>query len=188
MLRRKNNLIILSVILLTTASLAMICGCGYSTHSAFASQYRNIYVEQFINKVDFTQEKYIANKYRTYKPLLETDVTRAVVDRYLFDGNLKPVPKENARLILKGEVTQFRRDPLRYLSDNETVAEYRINVVVNMSLRDVQEDKILWEENGFTGDTTYFTSGSSAKSDDQATRDAITDLARRIVERTVEAW
>ncbi len=187
MLKRKNKLAVLSFALLS-ASLALLGGCGYSTHSAFVSQYRTIYVEPFINKVDFTQEKYIANKYRTYKPLLETDVTRAVVDRYLFDGNLKPVPMENARLILKGEVTQFRRDPLRYQSDNETVAEYRINIVVNMSLRDVQEDKILWEENGFTGDSTYFTSGSSAKSDDQATQDAITDLARRIVERTVEAW
>ncbi|MCX5712182.1 MAG: LptE family protein [Candidatus Omnitrophica bacterium] len=187
MLKRKNNLIIASFILLS-ASLSLASGCGYSTHSAFISQYRTVYVEPFINKVDFTQEKYIANKYRTYKPLLETDVTHAVVDKFLFDGSLKPVPRENARLILKGEVVQFRRDPLRYDADNETVLEYRINIVVNISLRDVQEDKILWEENGFTGDTTYFVSGSSIKSDDQATQDAIADLARRIVERTVEAW
>ncbi|MFA6349334.1 MAG: LptE family protein [Candidatus Omnitrophota bacterium] len=187
MLKRKNNLRI-SFFILLSVTLTTIYGCGYSTHSAFVSQYRTIYVEPFVNNVDFTHEKYIANKYRTYKPLLETDVTRAVVDRYLFDGNLKPVLKENARLILKGEVTQFRRDALRYESDNETVSEYRVNIVVNMSLRDVQEDKILWKENGFTGDTTYFTSGSTAKSDDQATQDAITDLARRIVERSVEAW
>lgn len=184
MLKRKNSLLTPFFVLLPI----LISGCGYSTHSAFVSQYRTVYVEPFINNVDFTQERYIANKYRTYKPLLQTDVTHALVDRFLFDGSLKPAPKENARLILKGEIVQFRRDPLRYQSDNETVDEYRINIVVNMSLYDVREDKVLWEEKGFTGDTTYFVTGSSAKSDDQATQDAITDLARRIVERAVEAW
>jgi len=65
-------------------------------------------------------------------------------------------------LILKGELVEFRKDPLRY-NENNDVEEYRINLVVNISLRDSKEDKLLWEENNFTGDFTYFTTGSQAK-------------------------
>jgi len=40
----------------------------------------------------------------------------------------------------------------------------------------------------FTGNTSYFTTGTQAKSEATAVNDALTDLARRIVERTVEQW
>ena len=54
-----------------------------------------------------------------------------------------------------------------------------------------KENKLIWEESGFTGDTTFFTSFTTAgiaKSEDVAINDALNDLARRIVERTVEEW
>jgi len=66
--------------------------------------------------------------------------------------------------------------------------EYRINLIVNLELIDAKVDKTVWTEKSFTGDTTYFISGSNSKSDNQAVTDAITDLSRRIVERTVEQW
>ncbi len=122
--------------------------------------------------------------------MLESDVTRAVINKYLFDGNLRPVKSENADLILKGELTEFRRDPLRY-TNNDEVEEYRINIRVNLNLWNTKENILVWQENNFTGDFTYFTSFSKAgipKSDDQAVTDAVADLARRIVERTVEEW
>jgi hypothetical protein len=50
------------------------------------------------------------------------------------------------------------------------------------------EKQILWEENGFTGETSYFVTGTQAISEDQAIQNSIIDLARRIVERTVEQW
>lgn len=84
-------------------------------------------------------------------------------------------------------MVEFRRDPLRY-TDNNDVEEYRINIVVNLSLWDNRENKLIWQENNFTGDTTYFTTGQLAKPEDTAVSDAINDLARRIVERTVEQW
>lgn len=165
----------------------VIWGCGYTTRSMIASSFKTIYVEPFVNKVDITQETYAADKYRVYRPMLETDITRNVTNRFLFDGNLKPVGKESADLILKGELIDFRRDPLRY-NESDVVTEYRINLVVNISLWDAKEDKLLWEEKGFTGDTTYFTTGSQAKSEDTAVIEALSDLARRITERTVEQW
>ncbi len=167
--------------------ITVLSGCGYTTRSMVSDKFLTIYITPFINKIDITNEANAANKYRLYRPMIETDVTKYVNNRYLFDGNLKPAKEELADLILKGEVIAFRKDPLRYLDNNE-VSEYRINLVVNISLWDRKGNKLLWQENNFTGDTTYFATGSQAKSEDIAVNDAFNDLARRIVERTVEEW
>ncbi|MCM8789943.1 MAG: LPS assembly lipoprotein LptE [Candidatus Omnitrophica bacterium] len=167
--------------------LSIIGGCGYTTRSMIAGKFDTIYVAPFENKINITQEVYAANKYRIYRPLLETDITRTVVDKFLFDGNLKLAGEESADLILKGKLIEFRRDPLRY-DDNDNVTEYRLNLVVNISLWDKIENRLIWEEKGFTGTTAYFTSGQDAKSEDTAVVEALDDLARRIVERTVEQW
>ncbi len=165
-------------------------GCGYTTRSMISNQFHTIYVVPFVNKIDITKETDAANKYKLYKPMLETDITRALSNKYLFDGNLRPVKSESADLILKGELVEFQRDPLRY-TDNNEVEEYRISIGVNLTLWDTKENKLVWQENNFTGDFTYFTSFTTAgtpKSDEVAVNDAVADLARRVVERTVEQW
>ena len=169
-----------------------LTGCGYTTRSAIVSKYKTIYVKPFVNKIDITVETDAASKYKIYKPFLETDITKKVINKYLFDGNLKPAKEENADLVLKGELVDFRKDPLRYTESDE-VEEYRLNLVVNISLWNNRENKLVWEENNFTGDFSYFTTLATSpnvtkKTDEQAIPDAISDLARRIVERTVEQW
>lgn len=174
-------------ILLLAAAVLQVGGCGYTSRSAIREKYKTIYIAPFVNKTDITQESYTANRYRIYRPTIETDITKATIDRFLTDGNLKPVKEGAADLLLRGEVMDYRRDPLRY-DKNDEVMEYRINLVVNLSLTNRQDNTLLWEEKNFTGDTTYFTTGSNAKSEDTAVTDALKDLARRIVERTVEMW
>ncbi len=181
-LQKKVILLVTSYVLLATIS-----GCGYTTRSMILNKFTTVYVEPFVNKVDITQEVYTANKYRIYRPMLETDITKSVTNKFLFDGSLKPAKDESADLILRGELIEFRRDPLRY-NESDEVTEYRLNLVVNISLWDKKENKLIWQENNFTGDTAYFTTGAQAKTEDTAISDALTDLARRIVERTVEEW
>jgi hypothetical protein len=149
-----------------------------------SNKYRTIYIVPFVNKTDITNEAYSGSQYRIYRPHLETDITASVINKFLFDGNLKPVKEADADLVLKGELVDFRRDPLRY-DDNDNVLEYRISLVINMSLWDKINDKLLYEENNFTGDTTYFV---NAKSEGVAVNDALADLARRVVERAVDQW
>lgn len=173
------NLLLMTVLALT--------GCGYTTRSMVATQYKTIHVAPFVNKIDFTREVETNSSSHIYQPGMEADITRAVVDRLLFDGNLRPVKVENADLSLKGELVEFRRDPLRY-TEGDDVLEYRLNIVVNLSLWDVKENTLKWEENSFTGETTYFTSGNLAKPESLAINDALNDLARRVVERIVEQW
>lgn len=170
-------------------SLFTLIGCGYTTRSFVAPSIKTIYIEPFANKIDITSELSEHRKYKTYFPLLEAKITRAVVDRFVFDGNLRIGKPETADIVLKGELLDYAKDALRYAtSDNSTVEEYRLSLAVNISLVDRKENKILWEQNNFVGDTTYFTSGSSAKSEETALSDAVKDLARRIVALTIEEW
>ncbi len=188
---KRMSLLKKSILLVTSYSLLVtIMGCGYTTRSMISDKFKTIYIVPFVNKIDITKETDAGYKYKIYRPMLETDITKAVTNKYLFDGNLRPAKSGSADLILKGELVEFRRDPLRY-TDNNEVEEYRINIIVNLSLWDTKENKLVWEENGFTGDFTYFTSFTTSgtpKSEDVAVNDAINDLARRIVERTVEQW
>jgi len=176
--------------LLTTG----LTGCGYTTRSMLYGKYKTIYVEPFLNKVDVAQESFSENRYRIYRPMLETEITKKVINRYLFDGNLKPAKEPEADLVLKGELLEYRKDPLSYTVDTENVTEYRINIYVNLSLWDVKENKLLWQEGNFNGNYSYFTEFASANastgsiSEEAAVAKAIEDLARRIVERTVEQW
>ncbi|MGA2774905.1 MAG: LPS assembly lipoprotein LptE [Candidatus Omnitrophota bacterium] len=180
---RKRFLLITSYLLLVTA----LCGCGYTTRSMITNKYHTIYITPFVNKTDITNEAYTGSQYRIYIPHLETDITNAVINKFLTDGNLKPVQEPNADLILKGELVDFHRDPLRY-DNSKNVLEYRLSPVINMSLWDTKENKLLYQENNFTGDTTYYTSGTTAISESAAVNNALVDLARRVVERAVDQW
>lgn len=179
----KKTAFLFTALLLTT----FLTGCGYTTRSMISDKFKTISIPPFLNKIDITKEVNVASKYKIYRPYVDTDVTKAVINKFLWDGNLKPVKQAGADLVLKGELVEFRKDPLRY-TDNDDVEEYRVNIIVNISLWDNRKNELVWQENNFTGNATYFTTGTQAKSEATAISDAITDLARRIVERTVEQW
>lgn len=178
-----------AIVLSTLYSLlsAILIGCGYTARTLLPSHIKTIYVAPFANTINITGELGDASRYYSYRHLLEIDLTNEVVDRFIYDGTLQAVNRSDADVILSGEVIEYFREPLRYSRDDE-VEEYRLNLVVNVSLKDTREDKMLWEERRLTGDTTYFTTGSLAKSEDAAIDEVTKDLARRIVEQTVEGW
>lgn len=177
---------LLCILLIATFGL-WLAGCGYTTRSMISNKYKTIYITPFINKIDITSETDTGNRYRLYYPRLETDVTRKVINKFLFDGNLKPAREKVTDLVLKSEVVQFRKDPVRY-DDADNVTEYRISIQVNIGLWDTKEKRLLWQENNFTGEKSYFVTGTLAISEGTAVAAAIDDLARRIVERAVEQW
>ncbi|MCX5678336.1 MAG: LPS assembly lipoprotein LptE [Candidatus Omnitrophica bacterium] len=172
---------------LSLISLLAVSGCGYTTASLLPPEFKTICVENVKNSINVAAEQSELRMYRGYRPGMETDITKAVIDRFLFDGNLKIAPEEKANLVLKSELVDYKRDSLRY-DANDNVEEYRIKLIVNMQLEDALNGKVLWTEKGFAGETTYRLSGSGSKSEAAAINDAIDDLAKRIVERTIEAW
>lgn len=181
---RRNSLSCLS---LATCSLFIILGgCGYTTKSILPEDIKTIQVEIFRNNIDITKEVSAKDKYEVYRPGLEVDLRDAIVERIFLDGHLKLSSEETADAFLEGEVMQYRKDPLRY--QDEIVREYRISLVCDFRLKKSKDSKVLLEEEGLTGDTTYFTTGSLAKSETDALKAAARDLARRIVNRIIENW
>jgi hypothetical protein len=171
--------------------LFVFSGCGYTSRSMISGQYRTIYIPAFVNKIDITRPTDTESKYKIYRPFIETDVTKGVNNYFLWDGNLRPVKSNDADLTLKGEVVEFRKDPIKY-NQSYDVSEYQMNIIVDLVLTDNKTKKVVWEEKGFAGWTNYYTSSAPApavpKTESQAVTDTVTDLSRRIVERTVEQW
>ena len=162
-------------------------GCGYTVHSALPGSYRTVCVQPFTNQIDITTDVTDRSRYKVYRPRLEADITNAVVNRYIFDGNLRITDASRANLLLTGALKDFRRDPLRYDS-NRNVEEYRLSLVVDLEMRELAGNTVLWSEPSFTGDATFFVTGSLAEAERTALDRAVEDLARRVVERTVENW
>jgi outer membrane lipopolysaccharide assembly protein LptE/RlpB len=163
--------------------ITLLTGCGYSTRSLLPDNYRTIFVEPFENKIDYMN----ADDRKLYVPGMETKVRDAIVDRYLFDGNLRVGTQDGADLVLQGKLLSFAREELR-LDTSENVREYRIRITVGLILSDPSGKKELWAEPSFSGEATYYTTGSLAKSETQAIEDALKDLALRVVARTIEDW
>lgn len=166
----------------------MLClsGCGYSTRTVSPSMagIRTIYIEPFKNNVDYGTDRGSKN---LYVPMMEVKVSNGVINRFITDGFLKVSKPEEADIILKGALLNYQRDGLRY-DDSDNVLEYRITIIVSLTLVDTRTNETLWTEPSFAGDTTYFPSGLYAKAESVAIDDAVKDLAQRIIERTVEDW
>lgn len=165
----------------------VLSGCGYAAGSLLPAGQKDIYVDNFKNGIDIGKETTEYSKYALYRPGLESDITRAIVDRFTFDGNLKIANRDNADIVLAGTLSDYRKEALRY--DNaDNVEEYRVKITVDMELTRVSDNKVLWREKAFIGESTYNTTGRFAASEQLACDEAIEDLARRVVERTVEGW
>jgi hypothetical protein len=161
----------------------LLAGCGYTTGSLLPKNLKTIYIPPVKNNIDHSASA----AQSSYVPLLEVKVRNAIIDRFLFDGNLRIGEERTADLILHTELIDYNRSELR-LTDDDDVQEFRINITVSMELYDPAKDLILWTEEAFIGEATYFTTGVKAKSESQALEDALTDLGRRVVERTIENW
>ena len=169
------------------ASCLLVSGCGYTTRPGLPTHLKTIYIAPFINKIDITQLTTGNERFPIYRHQMEVDLTNTVINRFQFTGLMRPSSEARADARLEGELVEFRRDPLRYNASQE-VEEWRLNVVVNLRFYERSTPEPVWEESHFTGDTTYFALGAGAESEAAALDRAITDLAKRIVERTVESW
>jgi hypothetical protein len=163
--------------------LLLHAGCGYSTGSLLPANIKTIAVEPISNEIDFSAE----GRRASYIPLLETKVRDALLKRFAFDGRLRVEDSEVSDLTIMAKLIGFEREELR-LSEGQDVMEYRIRITLNIQLVNNTTNEVDWQEPSFSGESTYFLTGPQAKSEQQALEEALTDLSRRIVERTIENW
>ena len=164
-------------------------GCsylGYTTRPGLPSGWRTVYIKPLINRIDITQLATNDQRFPIYRHRLEADLTNAVIDRFQFTGLLRPSSLSEADCRLEGELVGFTRDALRY-NASQQVEEWRLNIALDMKFYDQRANTVVWQDR-IIGDTTYFALGTTAESEATALDRAITDVARRVVERSVENW
>ncbi len=174
-----------------TVRALMICvltlsGCGYATKPNLPDHIKSVYVAPVKNAINLTGEINEREAFKVYRPGLEVELQNAIINRYILDGYLKIGKPEVADAVLSVELKEYRRDPLRY-SDGDDVQEYRLNIIIHAQLKDRSTDKPLWESD-VVGDATYYLQGPRAESEDQAIVRVVEDVARRVVEYTLELW
>jgi hypothetical protein len=157
-----------------------LAGCGYTMKVQLPSGIETIYVPNFTNTMSMSDRT-------SYEAGLEIDVTNAVIDRLIYDGNLRVVKEENADAILVGEIIAYEQESLRYNS-LEGVSQYRLFITTRLTLKKRDTDEIIFQEDRFTGDSEFFIEGAYAKSERAAAEEAIESLAKKIVDRIIEDW
>lgn len=159
-------------------------GCGYTTRG-FVYEEESIYIKPIINSISITHETRQYQTYTTYPVLIEKKLTNELAKRFSIDGHLTVANETYGALELQGEVRNYTKEALRYAGD-DTITEQRLRLFVTMVLLNAQGNTI--KEKEIVGETTFFLSGSLAKSETQAQAELVEDAARRMVETVIENW
>lgn len=170
-----------------SAGVFLSTGCGYTSRTLLPENVRAVHVAPIKNAIDLSSEIGDKTRYRVYRPGIEVELTDAVINRFVFDGHLKVSSLEEADAVVEAKVVEYRRDPLRY-TDSDDVQEYRISVVADVVVYRRPGRRVIWREKNLIGESSFFLSGARAISEDEAAALAVKDLARRVVEQTLEVW
>ncbi len=158
--------------------LAVICclpGClGYRLGSTLPDDIRSVFVPVFEN--------------RSGEPLLEQQVTSAVIAEIQKDGNLTVKDENAADTVLRVTIRGFQLQPVRYEHDERrTAAEYRLTITAEILFTRNTTGKTLSKGTVY-GETTFAPAADMMSSKRRAIPDAADDLARQIVKSMIEIW
>jgi hypothetical protein len=163
----------------------LFSGCGYSLagRGAFLPSYvRTIGIPTFVN--------------RTTVFNLETLVTQKVRSEFIGRGKYQILPQNTGvDALLNGEVTAVTITPGAFTQQN-IASQYAITMTAKIELRDMRENKVLWENPGVMFRQDYpATSGRGSldpvaffQQDANALERMSTDFARTIVSAILEAF
>jgi hypothetical protein len=163
------------VALLLVCAVGLMGCAGYRLGSSLPPDIKTVYVPTFENQ--------------TGEPLLETEVTRAVIQEFQRDGTLTCVTREDADIHVAGVLRRFDLNPLAYDDETRRAAnEYRMHVYASIVVTHGDSEQVLLRANNVEGRDDFVLAGDlgSAKRDNlpQVAR----DLARQVVGRVVEFW
>jgi hypothetical protein len=168
-------------------SLCVLCqpGCGYSLagRGSFLPLYiKTIGVPIFVN--------------RTVVFNLETTVTQKVRSEFIGRGKYQILPEANGvDALLTGEITAVSIQPASF-SANQLASRYAITMTARIELKDMRENKVLWEnpsvmfrqEYDATGGRIIVDPASFFQQDANALERISTEFARTIVSAILEAF
>ncbi len=171
----------LATVLIAVVSMS---GCGYGLAgrgSSLPAYVRTIGIPLFINSTPVFD--------------LEQTLTQRVRLEFIGRGKYQVTPDATGTdVVLNGEITSVALQPTAF-NEQQQASRYAITVVVKVTLKDLKQDKIIYENAGLTFRDEYEVT-SSATADVGAflgqNRDALdrlaTDFSRSLVSQVLEAF
>ena len=117
----------------------------------------------------------------TFEPELETLFTHSFVDEFVESRRLQVVGVEEAEVILRGHILQFREETLAYNIEGKAF-EYRMIITMDVILEDRLTGKVVWKRNKIIHGEEYSV-GNSIVATETAKRRKIKIFAEDIAER-----
>ncbi len=156
--------------------LLLAAGCAnYQLGSMLPADIRTVYVPTCKNQ--------------TAEPLIEQDVTRAILSQIQMDGSLRVAAEDNADVVLDIVLTKFWLDPVAYESNSSSTAnQYRMSIKASFVLRRRADGSVVVDSPSVTGWYDFDFAGDMTSSKNIALRPAAEDLGRRIVSQIVQYW
>jgi hypothetical protein len=120
---------------------------------------------------------------------LEEKLTLRVIDEFIRDGRLTLVNNEaEADGVLVGEINRYILQPLTY-DANMVTEQYKLWVLLNVSLVDRTNNVTLWSEPNMEGVQIFYDATRPGGRSEEEVREILWDnLSRDIVKRTVEGF
>ena len=139
---------------------------------------------------DDLQTVYIPTcKNETAEPLIEQDVTRAILAQIQMDGSLRVASADDADTVLEITLTKFWLDPVAYEAGKSSTAnQYRMSIKATFVLRRRADNSVVVDSPSVTGWYDFDFAGDMTSSKNIALRPAAEDLGRRIVSQIVQYW
>jgi len=181
----KRTLHLTTVLVLLLASAVSFAGCGYTLAgkgSSLPPSVRTVGIPLFINGTPIFD--------------LEQVLTQRVRVEFISRGKYSVVPDATGTdAVLTGEITSVSLQPTAF-NEQQQAARYAITVVIKVELKDLKQNKTLYENPGLTFRDEYeVTSGATNASPADflgQNRDALDrlsqDFARTVVSTILEAF
>lgn len=150
-------------------------GCqAYRLGSQLPSDIQSVYVPTVRN--------------RTNEPLLENEVTQAILGEIQRDGSLSIQSEESADAILYVTITSYQINPFSFENDNrDRPDEYRL--VLRASIEMVRADgQVLTKNGSIRGRDDFPLTNDLTTAKRNGLPGAAEDLARYVVSAITEAW
>lgn len=155
---------------------AAAAGCaGYRLGSSLPPGIRSVHVPTALNQ--------------TGEPLIENEITRALISEIQRDGALRAAPLESADAVLTVTLRRHDFSPIAYQRATRSEPdEYRLTLEASFTLTRADGDAILAEASSARGEGVARLAGDFGAAKRAALPEAARDLARDVVRRLVEHW
>ena len=158
-------------------SLLILPACGYhmaGTGSHLTPGMKSVFIPVFENK--------------TMEPIVEEELTPAVIREFLQDGRIEVVDRSRADMVLEGSVVSYKETPISF-DASQNVLEYRIMVTTHIVL--LKNNSLsLWGKD-ITSTAEYAVSSdvmTTRVSKLSALREIARNLSEEVADRVLLGW